>query len=162
MRMFFLAVGGSATIAEDKDQVRAKMAEVSQVQTPLWRGQICIGLPPCFCLVGPLPAASTFLFSSPRWESRSNASAGSVMLCCTIKQKLTPLNFNVWCRNLWPVQPAVLCSFKPPDQGSSGAGCYAVGPAVGQLKQAYHRTWFILFHIVGFNKALRWKMHHAF
>lgn len=35
-----LAVGGIASISEDKDHVRAKMAEVSRVQTPLQRGRI--------------------------------------------------------------------------------------------------------------------------
>ena len=61
-------------------------------------GMRSVRLPPCCCLAGPLPTAPAFLFS-PRQESRSNVSAGGVMLCRIIKKDLTPVNFNVSDRN---------------------------------------------------------------
>lgn len=123
-------------------------------------GMRSIGLPPHCCLAGPLPAAPAFLFSSPRRESRSNVSAGSVMLCRIVKKDLTPVNFNVSNFNVSKALASaawVLCTAKPPAQGSSGVGCCTMGAAVEQPKQAYHRTWFILFNVVGFNKVFDGK-----
>lgn len=62
-------------------------------------GMRSVRLPPRCCLEGPLRAAPAFLFSCPHWESRSNVSAGGIMVCYIVKKDLTAVNFNVSDRN---------------------------------------------------------------
>lgn len=111
-----------------KNHIRAEMAGVGWVQSPLGEGrsgrwgcppaspspQDCRGwgvwgCPPRCCLAGPLPAAPAFLFSSARRESRSKIGAGGVVLCRIVRKDPHPSEFyrvwQKWRRKPWPVQP---------------------------------------------------------